>query len=71
MQIDPTGKWVLVGVEAHEVSSFLGNLDCPRPAVPLGYAEEEASIIIKPLHRTLDSAGERERSASNATGISS
>jgi hypothetical protein len=26
MQVDPTVKWVLVGVESHEVSSFLRNL---------------------------------------------
>ena len=26
MQVDAAVKWVLIGVESHEVSSFLGNL---------------------------------------------
>src|ERR687892_2190750 len=36
MQIDTTVKWVLIGVEAHEVSSFLGNLHFPLPAYHWG-----------------------------------
>jgi hypothetical protein len=39
MSIDTTVKLMWVGIEAPEVSSFLGNLNFPLPAVPLRCAE--------------------------------
>jgi hypothetical protein len=71
MEIDTPGKLMLVRVEAHEVSSFLGNLNFPRPAYHCGVLRGEASIIIKAFHLTPASlpavapsgAGERQRSA--------
>jgi len=52
MSIDTTGKLMLVGVEAQEVSSFLGNLNFPLPAYHCGMLRGEASIIIKALEPT-------------------
>jgi len=43
---------MLVGVEAHEVSSFLGNLNFPLPAYHCGMLRGEASIIIKAVEPT-------------------
>ena len=55
MSIDTTGKWMLVGVEAHEVfSSFVSDF-FPKLSIPLGYVEEEASIIIKGIQATANS----------------
>jgi hypothetical protein len=48
---------MLVGVEAHEVSSFLGNLNFPLPAYHCGMLRGEASIIIKAVERTAHSVG--------------
>src|SRR5919106_2778212 len=42
MQVNAAVTWVLLGGEAHEVSSSAGLL-FPLPAVPPGYAEEGAS----------------------------
>jgi hypothetical protein len=44
---------MLVGVEAHKVSSFLGNLNFPLPAYHCGMLRGEASIIIKVLEGDL------------------
>ena len=51
MQIAITVKSMLVGVEVHEVSSFLGNLlfHCQHTTV---VCREETSIIIKALELT-------------------
>jgi hypothetical protein len=43
---------MLVGIEAHEVSSFIGNLNFPLPAYHCGVLRGEASIIIKGLQPT-------------------
>jgi hypothetical protein len=56
MQIDPTVKLVLVGVESHEVSSLLVNhIRFPLPAYHRGTLRGEASIIINRLQATADS----------------
>jgi hypothetical protein len=52
MPVDPTIKWVLLGVESHEVSSFLGCCYVPNASIPRRYAEEGASISINALQRT-------------------
>jgi hypothetical protein len=49
VQVDTTVKWVLLGVESHEVSSSLVSGSFPNASIPLGYAEGEASIIINVL----------------------
>jgi len=46
-------------VEAHEVSSFLGNLNFPLPAYHCGMLRGEASIIINRLQRTVRCAARR------------
>src|SRR5262245_29486876 len=45
MQVDAAVKWMLGGVEAHEVSSSLES-DFPTTSIPPGYAGEGASISI-------------------------
>jgi hypothetical protein len=55
MQVDTTVKWVLLGVESHEVSSSLVKGSFPTASIPPGYAEGEASIIIIGLPATTDS----------------
>jgi hypothetical protein len=57
LSIDTTVKLMLVGVEAHEVSSFLGNLHFPRPAYHCGMLRGEASIIIRAMHANPSQAG--------------
>jgi hypothetical protein len=52
MQVNTAVKLVLVGVEAHEVSSSLVSGSFPDASIPLGYAEGEASIIIKRVQAT-------------------
>jgi hypothetical protein len=44
-----------MGVESHEVSSFLVNRIFPPPAYHWGYAEGEASYIINSLEQTAHS----------------
>ena len=57
MQVDPTVKLMLVGGASHEVSSFLSDqLFIPTASIPPGYAEGEASIIIKGMEPTAYSA---------------
>ena len=51
MQVDTAVKWMLIGVESHEVSSFVVNLFATT-SIPLGYAAGEASYIIKGLEST-------------------
>jgi len=51
MQVDAAVKWVLGGVESHEVSSSLKS-DFPNTSIPKWYAEEEASISIIGLEPT-------------------
>jgi hypothetical protein len=51
VQVDATVKGVLGGVEAHEVSSSLVSSFFPKASILLGYAEGEASIIIKRSQR--------------------
>jgi hypothetical protein len=51
MSIDTAIKWVWMGVESHEVSSFLVNF-FSTTSIPLGYAEGEASYIIKGVQPT-------------------
>ena len=51
MQVDAAVKWVLGGVESHEVSSSLER-DFPTASIPSGYAGEGASISIKGLELT-------------------
>jgi len=51
MQVDTAVKWMLMGVESHEVSSFVVNL-FSTTSIPPGYAEGEASYIINRLQRT-------------------
>jgi len=48
MQVDTAVKWMRMGVESHEVSSFVVNL-FSTTSIPPGYAEGEASYIIKRL----------------------
>ena len=52
MQVDTTVKLVLFRVESHEVSSSLDSV-FPTISIPLGYAEEGASISINRLLRNL------------------
>src|SRR5262245_47200940 len=54
MQVDAAVKWMLGGVEAHEVSSSLES-DFPTTSIPPGYAGEGASISITALHLTASS----------------
>jgi hypothetical protein len=56
MQVNTAVKLVLVGVEAHEVSSSLVSGSFPDASIPLGYAEGEASIIINGMQRTRHTA---------------
>ena len=51
MQVDTAVKWMLMGVESHEVSSFVVNL-FSTTSIPPGYAEGEASYIIKSVQPT-------------------
>src|SRR5439155_16327526 len=55
MQVDPTGKWVLVSVKSHEVSSSSVSDFYLRSAYPSGMLRGEASIIIKALQPTASS----------------
>jgi hypothetical protein len=52
MQVDPTVKWGLLGGESHEVSSSLVTGSFPNASILPGYAEGEASIIIKGVQAT-------------------
>jgi hypothetical protein len=56
MPVDTAVKLMLSGVEAPEVSSAVVSGSCPNASIPLGYAEGEASIIIKGLEPTRRSA---------------
>ena len=51
MQVDTAVKWMLMGVESHEVPSFVVNLFATT-SIPPGYAEGEASYIIIAVERT-------------------
>jgi len=53
MSIDTTGKWMLVGVEAHEVSSFLGNLHFPLPAYHRGRLRGRPQSLSRACKRRL------------------
>jgi hypothetical protein len=53
--VDTTVKWVLLGVDSQEVSSSVVKGSFPNASIPLGYAEGEASIIIKALQPTASS----------------
>jgi hypothetical protein len=55
MQGDPTVKWVVLGGEAHEVSSSVVQGAFPNASIPPGYAEGEASIIINRVQATANS----------------
>jgi hypothetical protein len=52
MQVNATVKFVLFGVESHEVSSSLASEHFSQFSIPRWYAEEGASISIKALQPT-------------------
>jgi hypothetical protein len=66
MSVDAAVKWVLLGVESHEVSSFL--VTFPTIRIPLGYAEEGTSISINPVERTGHTTGFLSKRVSVACG---
>jgi hypothetical protein len=51
VQVDATGKLVLLGVEAQEVASS-PSVVFPRASIPRRYAEEGASISINRMQVT-------------------
>ena len=65
MQIDTAVKWMRMGVESHEVSFFVVNF-FSTTSIPPGYAEGEASYIIKALHLTASSVRSCVASASGS-----
>jgi hypothetical protein len=62
VQVDATIKFVLLGVESHEVSS--SSVGCfPNASIPRWYAEEGASISINTVERTRHKAARRSAGA--------